>query len=133
MRTWWRRASQQLASEREQRGTVSAGEIAEVADADEPSGQDMLAEAAQELCRGECHYALLVSVGVVFPTEAYALTVEAEQALVADSDAMGIAAEIAQPANGITESRLGIDDPVDTACRCRCDRWRYLAVVSRST
>lgn len=73
---------------------MSAGEITEVADADEAQGEHMLAEAAQELACGECHDALLVSVGVVFPSEAYAVTVEAEQALVADGDAVGITAEI---------------------------------------
>ena len=31
---------------------MSAGEIAEVTDADEASGQNMLAESAQELARG---------------------------------------------------------------------------------
>ena len=49
---------------------------------------------------------------VVFPSEAYALTVEAEQALVADGDAVGIAAEIPQHARRLTEGRLGIDYPV---------------------
>ena len=91
---------------------MSAGEIAEVADADEASGQHMLAEAAQELACGECHDALLIAMGVVFPSEAHAVTVEAEQAPIADGDAMGIAAEIAQHADGITEGRLGIDHPV---------------------
>lgn len=37
MRSWWRLASKLLASEREESGTVGAGEIAEVADADEAS------------------------------------------------------------------------------------------------
>ena len=82
------------ASKREESRTASAGEIAEVANADEASGQHMLAEAAQELARGLGHDALLVAVRVVFPSEAYALTVETEQALVADGDAVGIAAEI---------------------------------------
>ena len=45
-------ASKLLASEREERGPACVGEIAEVADADETSGQHMLAEAAQELARG---------------------------------------------------------------------------------
>ena len=91
---------------------MSAGEIAEVADADEASGQHMLAEAAQELACGERHDALLVAVRVVFPSEAHVAAIKAEQALVADGDAMGIAAEIAQHANGISEGRLGIDHPV---------------------
>jgi hypothetical protein len=52
MRCRRRLACELLASEREERGTVSAGEIAEVTDADEASGQHMLAEAARELARG---------------------------------------------------------------------------------
>jgi hypothetical protein len=40
------------------------------------------------------------------------LTVEAEQALVADGDAVSIAAEIPQHVSGVTEGRLGIDHPV---------------------
>ena len=91
---------------------MSAGELAEVADADEGSGQHMLAEAAQELCRGERHDALLVAMGVVFPSKTYAVTIEAEQAPIADGDAVGISAEIAQHAEGISEGRLGIDHPV---------------------
>ena len=91
---------------------MGTGEITEVADANEASGQHMLTESAQEFDGGECHDALLVAVRVVFPSEAYAVTVEADQALVADGDAVGLAAEIAQHASGITESRLGIDHPV---------------------
>lgn len=49
---------------------------------------------------------------VVFPSKTYAATVEAEQALIADGDAVCIAAEIAQHASGLTEGRLGIDHPV---------------------
>ena len=91
---------------------MSAGEVAEVADADEASGQHMLAESAQELACGERHDALLVAVRIVFPSEAYRTAVEAEQALIADGDAVSVAAEIAQHANGITEGRLGIDHPI---------------------
>lgn len=91
---------------------MGAGEIAEVADADESPGQHMLTEAAQELGCSERHDALLVALCVVFPSEAYAMAIEAEQSLVADGDAMGIAAEIAQYADGITEGGLGIDHPV---------------------
>ena len=72
MRSWRRLASKLLASEREESSPACVGEIAEVADADEASGQHMLAEAAQELACGECHDALLVAVCVVFPSEAYA-------------------------------------------------------------
>jgi len=75
-----------------------------VADANEAPGQYMLAEAVQELASGERHDALLVAMCVVFPSKGYAVTIEAKQALVADGDAMSIAAEIAQNADGISES-----------------------------
>jgi hypothetical protein len=111
LRTWWRLAGKLLTSEREESGTVSAGEITEVANADEASGQHMLTEATQELCRGKRHDALLISVRVVFPSEAYRATIEAEQALVADGDAVGIAAEVFQHMSGSAEGRLGINHP----------------------
>ena len=40
------------------------------------------------------------------------MTIKANQPLIADGHAMGIAAKIAQHAFGFTKSRLGIDDPV---------------------
>ena len=101
-----------MAGERDEGSPSCISEIAEVADANEAPGQYMLAEAVQELASSERHDALLVAVRVVFPSEAYVVTIEAEQALVADGDAMSIAAEIAQHANGISEGRLGIDHPV---------------------
>jgi len=100
------------ASEREESGTVGTGEIAEVADADKASGQHMLAEAAQELGSGESHDALLIAVSIVFPSKAHAVTIEVEQALVADGHAVGIAAEIAQHVSRPTQCGLGIDHPV---------------------
>ncbi len=63
------------------------------------SGQHMLAKAAQELDSGESHDALFIAMGIVFPSEAHAVPIEVEQALIADGDAVGIAAEIAQHAS----------------------------------
>jgi hypothetical protein len=107
-----RPAFQAQASECEQSPTVSTGEIAEVADADEASGQDMLAKAAQELCCGESHDALLVAMSIVSPSECHVMTIEAEQTLVADGHAMGVTAKVAKHAFGLPKSGLGIDDPV---------------------
>ena len=78
MRCWLRRASQQLASKRDESSPSCVIKIAEVADANEAPGQYMLTEAAQELASGERHHALLVAMCVVFPSEAYAVTAEAE-------------------------------------------------------
>ena len=51
----------------------------EVADADESSGQYVLAKAAQKLGCGESHDALLIAVGIVFPSKAHVVTIEAKQ------------------------------------------------------
>ena len=99
-------------SECEQSGSVSAGQIAEVANTDEATGEHMLAKAAQELGGGESHDALFIAVSIVFPSKAHAVTIEAEQALIADGHAVGIPAEVAQHVAGSTESGLGINHPV---------------------
>jgi hypothetical protein len=100
------------ASECEQSGSVSTGEIAEVSDTDETTGENMLAKAAQELGSSESHDALFIAVGVVFPSEAHVVTIEAKQALIADGHAVGISAEIAQHVARSTKRRLGIDHPL---------------------
>ena len=105
-------AGELKASECEQSGSVSTGEIAEVADADKAPGQHMLAKAAQELGPGESHDALLIAVSIVFPSKSHAVTIEAEQALIADGDAVSVAAKIAQDVSRPAESGLGIDHPV---------------------
>ena len=105
-------AFQVKASECEQGRTVGTGEIAEVADADEASGQDVLAKAAQELGCGESHDALLVAVGIVSPSKGHVVTIEADQALIADGYAVSVAAKIAQDVSRPAESGLGIDHPV---------------------
>ena len=105
-------AGELKASECEQSGSVSTGEIAEVADADKAPGQHMLAKAAQKLGSGESHDALLIAVSIVFPSKADAVTIEAEQALIADGDAVCIAAKIAQDVSRSAKSGLGIDHPI---------------------
>jgi len=105
-------ASELSASECEQSGTVSTGEIAEVADTDEATWEHMLAKAAQELGSSESHDALFIAVSVVFPSEAHVVTIEAKQALIADGYAVGVSAEIAQHVARSTKSGLGIDHPL---------------------
>jgi hypothetical protein len=107
-----RLAGKLKASQCEQNGSVSAGEIAEVADADKAPGQHMLAEATQELGSGESHDALLIATSIVSPSKAHAVTIEAEQALIADGDAVSVAAKIAQHVSRSAKSGLGIDHPI---------------------
>ena len=61
---------EQVTAEWQHVGSSAVGEEAEVADAGKASRQDMLDEAAQELCGGKCHGALLAAVGIVLPAEA---------------------------------------------------------------
>jgi hypothetical protein len=100
------------ASECEQGRTAGASEIAKMADADEASRQDVLAKATQELGRGERHDALLVAVGIVFPSKADVVTIEAKETLVADGHAMSVTAKVTKHTFGLPKSGLGIDDPV---------------------
>ena len=100
------------ASEGQQRRTVSVCEIAKVADANEATGKHVLAKAAQELGSGESHDALLIAMSIVFPSKFYGVTIEAEQALIADGYAVCVAAKIAQHVSRSAKSGLGIDHPI---------------------
>ena len=101
-----------MPAERQTGSAKAVGQEAEVADADEAFGQHVQKEAAQELGRAQSHHALLVAVGVILPAEGDAFSVEGQQAMIGDGDAMGVAAEIAQHLHGSAEGGLGIDDPV---------------------
>src|SRR5216683_7359776 len=103
---------EQATAERQQLFAGAVGEPSEVADAREPSGQDVLDKAAQELLRGEGHGALLAAVRVVLPAEGYLGVGDREQAMVGDGDAMDVTSQIVQHMLGSAEGWLGIDDPV---------------------
>ena len=77
-----------------------------------PLGEHMEEEAAQKLACVKCHDALFSAVGIVLVAEGDLFTVEAEQAVVGDSDAVGIAAQIAQYMRRFSEGRLGVDNPL---------------------
>ena len=96
----------------EQSCSVGTGEIAEVADTDKASRQHVLAKATQELDSGESHDALFIATSIVSPSEAHAVTIEAKQALIADGDTVGIAADIVENLSWPGERWLRIDDPL---------------------
>ena len=52
-------------------------------------------EAAQELLRIERHHSLLITVGIILPTESNLVMLDSHQAMVGDGYAMGITGEIA--------------------------------------
>ena len=49
---------------------------------------------------------------VVLPAEADAVILEADQAMVRDGDAVGVAGKVVEDVFGTTEGRLGADDPL---------------------
>ena len=75
-----------------------------VAQPGEATRKHMQEEAPDELVGVEPHHLDLVAIGVVAPPEANVLTVEADEAVVADGGLVGVAPEIGQdlpaPANG---------------------------------
>ncbi len=110
---WWiESALEQTEAERQQCGSLSVGEEAEVADADEATGQQVQQEAAQELIDGQAHDSLLVAVGGVPPAEDDLAVRQSDKPAVGDANAVGVGAEIAQGVFRSSEGRLGVDDPV---------------------
>lgn len=103
-----------MPAERQQGGTATVGEEAEVADADEAAGEQMQQEAAQELLGGQGHESFPVAVSGVAPAEGDVAVFECDESGVGDGHAMGISAEIAQRVFGSAEGAFGIDDPLVT-------------------
>jgi hypothetical protein len=91
---------------------MAVGEEAEVTDAREPSGKDMLQKAAQELFMSERHLAALVVVRVILPAESDLAVRHIEQAVIGNRYAMGVASQIMQHMLGATEWLFGVDDPI---------------------
>lgn len=81
-------------------------------DANEPLGQDVQEEAAEELDRIERHHAWLVPMRIIAPTEGDALSIKGQQAMIRDGNAVSVPAKIAQYLLRSAEGRLGIDNPV---------------------
>ncbi|MGC1648826.1 MAG: hypothetical protein WA741_23655 [Candidatus Sulfotelmatobacter sp.] len=105
---------EQALTEGEQSGAPAIGQEPERADADKAAGQDVEQEAAQELLRTERHHSLLITVGIILPTESHLVMLESQEAVVGDGHAMGVAGEIAEHMMGTAEGRFGVDDPVLT-------------------
>jgi hypothetical protein len=103
---------EQALTEGQESGAPAIGQEAERADADKAARQDVEQEAAQELLRTERHHSLLITVGIILPTESNLVMLESQEAMVGDGYAMGIAGEIAEHMMGTAEGGLGVDDPV---------------------
>lgn len=102
----WRRgfATERTARIVEEGADVGWSEQAVVTDLDEAGWQDVLDEAIEEVDRIERD-------GLsVLGSKGNAARVEGDEPLVGDSDAMGVAAEVAHDVLGSAEGSLGVDD-----------------------
>ena len=116
---WWRRRGQQPPTLGQLLLPGAIGEEAVVANAVE-AGRDHVEEhAADELGRRQSHRPLAGCAGpaVVGVAEAHGPAVEAAQALVADGDSVGVAAEVVEDLFGAGEGSLRVDHPVGLAGR----------------
>ena len=88
------------------------GQESKLANAYEAVWENMLHVAPQELRCRECNESLLVSVCIVLPAESDLLPIERNQPVIADGNAMRIAAQIAEHRFWACHRRFNIDDPV---------------------
>jgi hypothetical protein len=88
------------------------GQETEVADAHEAWGKHVEQKAAQELLDRQGQEALLVAVGGVSPAKGDLVTGQSQQAVVGDSDPMGVGAQVVEHIVRAPEWRFAVDDPV---------------------
>src|SRR3954451_11080319 len=92
-------------------------------DANESRRKDMLQKAAQELICCNCHFALLVAVRIILPPESNVLPIEAQEPMIANGNAMGVARQVVQHMFRSAERRFCVNDPLlavkrsDEACK----------------
>ena len=106
------RCAEQSAAAFECSTSSTVGEESEVTNANQPLGQDVDEESAQELIRGNGHDLLLAAVGIVQPAERDAIVFEGHEAMVGYGDAVGVAGQVVENMFGAAEGRLGVNDPV---------------------
>ena len=94
---------QQRAAERKQRTAPAMGEPAEVANAREALGKNMLQKTPQELFVRERHDAALAVVRIVLPAERDVRIGNLDETMVGDGDAMRVAGQIVQYVFGPAE------------------------------
>jgi len=83
-----------------------------VADADQPSRENVDQESSQKLISGDRHDLLLTAPRIVFPAKRDSIILESNEAVVGDGDAMCISRQIVQNMFRTSEGWLGVDHPV---------------------
>ena len=97
--------------------TVAIAEETVIADPLKIAGWDMNEKSPDELLGADCHRLLLATATIVLPAEADFATVDVEDAVVGNGDAMRIAADIVEDLFWSRKGRLGVDDPIRLAER----------------
>jgi hypothetical protein len=91
---------------------MCVGQVSKLTDADEPSGQNVLGETAEELVRRKGHLPLLVAMSVVLPAEGHVLAIEGQQAVITDGNAMRIPPEIVKHLGGSAKRGFRVYHPI---------------------
>ena len=107
----WRVGSEQMANQSNAFGTVPVGQESKLANAHEAVWEDMLHVALQELRCREGHQPLFVAACIVLPAKSDLFPSKGNKPVIADGNAMGIAAQIAQYRSGTSHRLIDIDDP----------------------
>jgi len=104
--------TQQLEAKGQGRGAASAGQETEVPDAHETLRKQMQQEAAQEFIVRQTGELLLVGMSRIAPAKGHLAIGKGHQAMVGDSHAMGVAAQIVQHIFGTAEGTFQVHHPV---------------------
>ncbi len=83
-----------------------------MSDSHESRGKGVQQKSADEFLGAHGHDLELIAVGIVAPAKPYLVVFEADQAMVSDGYAVGIAAEIGEHLFSTGKRRLGVDYPV---------------------
>ena len=103
--------AEQLPAKREGVLFCAVGEKAEMADADEACWKGVKQEPPDKFFRGQSQNIAFIPVVAVAEGEGDAAVFDIEDAVVGNSDAVGIAAEVVEDFIRSAERRLGINDP----------------------
>jgi hypothetical protein len=100
-----------LFAQRDEFTASAAGKEPEVANADEATGQDMKQETAEKLIGAKRREAFLVAVSGVSEAECDLFSVEEDQPVIRNGNAMGISTQVTERLIGPAERWLAVDHP----------------------
>lgn len=72
----------------------------------------MQEESAQKLTGGNRHLPLLITMGIIFPTERDLICGHGDQPVIGDGHTMGVASQVMEYMLGSPEGLLGVHHPV---------------------